>query len=74
MLYSNVYLCMSPTGNMDQVESGAENFDINFVMKEFPADKQFTIWRIHIQYRDKKQKPKRRVLTEEKLDVIGARP
>jgi hypothetical protein len=26
------------------LESVGENFDVNFVVKEFPADKQFTIW------------------------------
>jgi hypothetical protein len=29
---------------MDLLEDVGENFDINFAMKEFPADKQFTIW------------------------------
>jgi hypothetical protein len=29
---------------MDLLESVGENFDVNFVMKEFPADKQFKIW------------------------------
>jgi hypothetical protein len=45
-------------------------------MKEFPVDKQFTIWGINLEQRDsltdKKQKHKRRVLTEEKLDDIRA--
>jgi hypothetical protein len=27
----------------DLLESAGENFDVNFVMEEFPADKQFTI-------------------------------
>jgi hypothetical protein len=26
------------------LESVGENFDVNFVMKEFTADKQFKIW------------------------------
>jgi hypothetical protein len=26
------------------VESVSKNFDVNFMMKEFPADKQFIIW------------------------------
>jgi hypothetical protein len=26
------------------MESVGENFDVNFVVEEFPADKQFTIW------------------------------
>jgi hypothetical protein len=26
------------------LESVGEKFDVNFVMKEFPADKQFIIW------------------------------
>jgi hypothetical protein len=25
-------------------ESVGKNFDVNLMMKEFPADKQFTIW------------------------------
>jgi hypothetical protein len=29
---------------MDLLESVGENFDVNFMMKEFPADKQFPIW------------------------------
>jgi hypothetical protein len=29
---------------MDLLESVGENFDANFVMKEFRADKQFIIW------------------------------
>jgi hypothetical protein len=29
---------------MDLLESAGEIFDINLVMKEFPADRQFTIW------------------------------
>jgi hypothetical protein len=27
----------------DLLESVGENFDVNFVIKEFPGDKQFTI-------------------------------
>jgi hypothetical protein len=34
---------MTPMGNTDLLESAGENFDVNFMMKEFPADKQFTI-------------------------------
>jgi hypothetical protein len=29
---------------MDLLESVNENSDANFMMKEFPADKQLTIW------------------------------
>jgi hypothetical protein len=29
---------------MDLLEIVGENIDVNFVMKEFPADKQFKIW------------------------------
>jgi hypothetical protein len=36
--------CMSPMWNTDLVESVGENADVNFVMEDFPADKQFTIW------------------------------
>jgi hypothetical protein len=32
---------MTPMRNMDLLEGVGENFDVNFVMKEFPADKQF---------------------------------
>jgi hypothetical protein len=48
---------------VDLLESVGENFDVNFVLKEFPSDKQFIIWRINLE----------RVLTEEKLDDTGAR-
>jgi hypothetical protein len=34
--------------NMDLLES----VDVNFGMKEFSADKQFTIWRIILEHRD----------------------
>jgi hypothetical protein len=37
---------------MDLLESVGENFDINFVMKEFLADKQLTIWWIYLEQRD----------------------
>jgi hypothetical protein len=30
--------------NTELLESASKNFDVNFVVKEFPADKQFTIW------------------------------
>jgi hypothetical protein len=30
--------------NRDLLESVGENFDVNFLMKEFPADTQFIIW------------------------------
>jgi hypothetical protein len=29
---------------MDLLESVGENFDVNFMMKEFLADKQFVVW------------------------------
>jgi hypothetical protein len=34
------------------LESASKNFDVNFVVKEFPADKQFTIWWINLEQRD----------------------
>jgi hypothetical protein len=37
---------------MDLLESVGENFDVNFVMKEFPADKQFIIWWINLEQQD----------------------
>jgi hypothetical protein len=43
ILRSNVYFCMTPTLNTDLVGSGGEYFDVNFVLKKFLADKQFTI-------------------------------
>jgi hypothetical protein len=60
---------------MDVLESISKNFDINVVMKEFPADTQFTIWWINLEQQDsdKKHKHKCRVFTEEKLHDIGAR-
>jgi hypothetical protein len=30
--------------NTDLLKTVGENVDINFVKKEFPAEKQFTIW------------------------------
>jgi hypothetical protein len=66
---------MTPMCNTDLLESVSENFVVNFVMKEFPADKQLTVWCINLEYWglliDKKQKRKRRLLTEEKLDDRG---
>jgi hypothetical protein len=57
--------------------SVGENLDVNFVMKEIPADRQFAIWWIILgqwdSLTDKKRQHKCRVLTEEKLDDIGAR-
>jgi hypothetical protein len=37
---------------MDLLEFVGKNFDVNFVMKEFPADKQSTIWRINLEQMD----------------------
>jgi hypothetical protein len=37
---------------MDLLESVSKNFDANFVVKEFPADKQFTIWWINLVQQD----------------------
>jgi hypothetical protein len=34
---------MTPAWKTDLVESIGENFDVNFMMKDFPADEQFTI-------------------------------
>jgi hypothetical protein len=34
---------MTPMWNMDLLESVGKDFDVNFMVKEFPADKQFTI-------------------------------
>jgi hypothetical protein len=68
---------MTPMRNMDLLESVGENFDVNFVMKEFPADT--TIHNLLNKLRStglltyKKQKHMRRMLTEEKSDDIGAR-
>jgi hypothetical protein len=64
---------MTPTWNTDLLESVGKHFSINFMMKEFPADKQFIIWWINLEQRDKKTKHKRWVLAEEKLDDVGAR-
>jgi hypothetical protein len=35
--------------NMDLLESVGENFDVNFVMEEFRADKQSIIWYINLE-------------------------
>jgi hypothetical protein len=55
------------------LESVDENFDVNIVMKEFPADREFSLVN-KLLVIDKKTKHKHQVLTtEEKLDDIGAR-
>jgi hypothetical protein len=61
--------------NMDLLENVGENFDVNFVRKEFSADKHFTIWWINLEQQDcyRQETEMCRVLTEEKLDAIGAR-
>jgi hypothetical protein len=46
---ATVYFCMTPMWNTNLLESVGENFDVNFVMKEFPADKQFIIWQINLE-------------------------
>jgi hypothetical protein len=50
---------------MALLESVCENFDVNFLMKEFPADKQFAILVDKLKSMelliDKKQEHKRRV-------------
>jgi hypothetical protein len=38
--------------NMGLLESVSENLNINFVKKEFPAGKQFTIWWINLDQQD----------------------
>jgi transposase len=61
---------------MDLLESVGENFDVNFVMR---VPSRQTIHNMGNKLRtkgllkDKKQKHKRRVLIEEKLDDIGAK-
>jgi hypothetical protein len=35
---------MTPMPNTDLQESVGKIFDGNFAMKEFPADKEFTVW------------------------------
>jgi hypothetical protein len=57
---------------MDLLETVSKNFDVNFVMKEFSVSVHNLVntlraMRLLI---DKKQKHKRRVLTEETLDDI----
>jgi hypothetical protein len=47
-----MYFCMTPIWSMDLLESVGENFDINFMMKELPADKQFTICWINLEQWD----------------------
>jgi hypothetical protein len=43
---------MTPTWNTDVLESVGKNLDVNFVVKVFPADKQFTIWWINLEWWD----------------------
>jgi hypothetical protein len=47
-----LHLCMTPMWNTDLTETVGENFVVNFVMKEFAADKQFTILWINLDRRD----------------------
>jgi hypothetical protein len=49
ILQSNVCFCMTFMWNMDLLESVSGNFNVNFVIKEFPADKQFTVWWINLE-------------------------
>jgi hypothetical protein len=72
----NMYFFMTPTWNTDLLESVGENFVVNFLKKEFPADKQFTIRWINLDQwgsQDKKQRHKCQVLNEERLGDIGVR-
>jgi hypothetical protein len=67
---------MTYTWNTDLLEIVGENFDVNFVTKVFPADKQFAIFKINLingTLNKEETKHKRRVLTDEKLDGIGVR-
>jgi hypothetical protein len=62
--------------NTDLLESVSENFDINFVMKEFTAGKQSIIWWINVDngtLNRQETKHKRLVLADEKSDDTGAR-
>jgi hypothetical protein len=43
---------MSPMWNSDLLASVGENFELNFVMKEFPADKKLTILWVNLEQRD----------------------
>jgi hypothetical protein len=38
--------------NTDLLKIGSENLNVDIVMKEFPADKQFTIWWINLEQLD----------------------
>jgi hypothetical protein len=38
--------------NTNLLESVGESFDVDFAMKEFPADKQFIIWWINLEQPD----------------------
>lgn len=49
---NNMYFCMTPVWNMNQLERVSKYFNVNSGMKEFPADKQFTIWWISIDQHD----------------------
>jgi hypothetical protein len=44
MFYSNAYFCITTMRNTDLLEIEVENVNVNFVMKEFPEDKQLTVW------------------------------
>jgi hypothetical protein len=51
-LEQRVYFRMTATCNKDLLESGGENFDINFMMREFPPDKQLVLWLMNLQQRN----------------------
>jgi hypothetical protein len=44
MIQSNIYYCITPLWNMDMLENDYKHSEICFTMKEFRADKPFTIW------------------------------
>jgi hypothetical protein len=52
LLWSNMYFYITPMRNTDLLESVDENFDVNLLIKRFPADKQFTIWWLNLEKRD----------------------
>jgi hypothetical protein len=71
--YSNVCFCMTPMWNVDLLESVSYNFGINFMMKEFPADKQFAISWINLELWDSQQRRNENLSEKEKVNDIWAR-
>jgi hypothetical protein len=76
VLYGNMYLCMTPTWNMYLLESVQRKCWCKFRDERLPSRQTIYNYVNKLRTRlltDKKQNYKQRVLTEDKLDGIGAK-